>query len=952
MRKLHYGFNFGWLNCWRGKTLCVTFIFNTFLFSFLEFGVCVCVCVILPFFKKNMKAPARRSVSYVVEGSDEERAHRLGVNSLVIDPTVQLDTVNGDIATGGILYSAGRDGVVASWDLHVEHVREQQDTTTDDIDPMNGENTNEGDQWIFDQGFQQSAPKATCRAFSQTHTDWVNDIALCENGRFVVSASSDRTVKLWSTYEDDIFNNAHTIGWHTDYVKCLASAERAGWVASSGLDKRIKIWDIERCQATLTAHSGGDQADEVITIGHTATKASIYAMATNPSGTILATGSPDKVVRLWDPRSGKQVGKLTGHTDNIRALLISEDGSHILSGSSDSTIKYWSARAQRCLATYETHNDSVWSLFSDDPELRTFYAGSRDGLVTRTEVSGHGDMDTSDESECIGLFKEKSGVAKIAVLNDTYVWTATSSSDINRWLSIPSRESRQLLTRSTYNIEIPLSASAKLPPPQPVFHSQYAEPFLGSDNLTLYARSVMSIPISYHEDDEASDESIQPLRSVPDCVIKGKPGISTHLVLQNRRHVLAKDTNGEVSLWDVVKCAQVKNFGQRELDSVAQSMTKMNSFPAWCSVDTKIGAITVQLDGFTCFDCEMYADEIDLPETYEVREDQRINLGKWVLAHLFSEFLEKAAELHEKEEQRYEALDTPLSQGIHSVEPPPSQQHQQPRSPLNPVHPKSPVRNGNVPKPPLSAITTNIASSPFHPTSPGSPSNNNNNLFKGPFTAPPTTNPQQDYFSGAHHVSNTNNNNDSLPPHSPVQPPPPAALSHTPTSPTSSNFINKLKHLSVKAKISKGSSHDGNDGDKSTSSNHEIPNQYSTTGEDSTTGAGGTASASEGLKYKQMGESGRSSYTPPVLDDFPPLHIPRSTTIIIAEESAEASTGMDLYRGTVGTAGIDADLIAQSGPSWLLDYLYHNKIPNKDTVKLTFSLKPYAGSKLPQLPAG
>ena len=67
------------------------------------------------------------------------------------------------------------------------------------------------------------------------------------------------------------------------------------------------------------------------------------------------------------------------------------------------------------MATYETHNDSIWALFSDDPELRTFYAGSRDGLVTRTEVSGHGDMDTSDESECIGLFKEKSGVAKVTI---------------------------------------------------------------------------------------------------------------------------------------------------------------------------------------------------------------------------------------------------------------------------------------------------------------------------------------------------------------------------------------------------------------------------------------------------------------------------------------------------------------------------------------------------------
>ena len=202
-----------------------------------------------------------------------------------------------------------------------------------------------------------------------------------------------------------------------------------------------------------------------------------------------------------------------------------------------------------------------------------------------------------------------------------------------------------------------------------------------------------------------------------------------------------------------------------------------------------------------------------------------------MLAHLFSEFLGKAAELHEKEEQRYEALDTPLSQGIHSVEPPPPQQNQQPRSPLKAVQPKSPDRNNNVPKPPLSAITTNIDSSPFHPTSPGSPSSNNNNLFKGPFTAPPATSPQQDYFSGAHHVSNNSNINDPPPPHSPVQPPPPVALSNTPTSPTSSNFLNKLKHLSVKAKISKSSSgdelsHDGNDGDKSSLSNHEVIYSY------------------------------------------------------------------------------------------------------------------------------
>jgi WD repeat-containing protein 48 len=49
----------------------------------------------------------------------------------------------------------------------------------------------------------------------------------------------------------------------------------------------------------------------------------------------------------------------------------------------------------------------------------------------------------------------------------------------------------------------------------------------------------------------------------------------------------------------------------------------METFSNWCSVDTKIGAITVHLDEHTCFDCEMYADEANLSPDYEIREEQR-----------------------------------------------------------------------------------------------------------------------------------------------------------------------------------------------------------------------------------------------------------------------------------------------------------------------------------------
>lgn len=69
-----------------------------------------------------MKAATRRKVSYVVKLCNEEQTHCLGVNSLAID-TAHCDTTN----EGGVLYSAGRDGIVASWDLHLKFTKNVED---------------------------------------------------------------------------------------------------------------------------------------------------------------------------------------------------------------------------------------------------------------------------------------------------------------------------------------------------------------------------------------------------------------------------------------------------------------------------------------------------------------------------------------------------------------------------------------------------------------------------------------------------------------------------------------------------------------------------------------------------------------------------------------------------------------------------------------------------------
>jgi WD repeat-containing protein 48 len=55
-------------------------------------------------------------------------------------------------------------------------------------------------------------------------------------------------------------------------------------------------------------------------------KQSIYSIAINSTGSVLASGSSDKFIRVFDPRSGKRSFKLRGHQDNIRSVITNDDG--------------------------------------------------------------------------------------------------------------------------------------------------------------------------------------------------------------------------------------------------------------------------------------------------------------------------------------------------------------------------------------------------------------------------------------------------------------------------------------------------------------------------------------------------------------------------------------------------------------------------------------------------
>ena len=72
--------------------------------------------------------------------------------------------------------------------------------------------------------------------------------------------------------------------------------------------------------------------------GHTANVADV---ALNPNGHRAVSGGADKVVRVWDVVTGKEVQAFEGHTAAVASVAFSPDGTRVVSGGADKTIRLW-----------------------------------------------------------------------------------------------------------------------------------------------------------------------------------------------------------------------------------------------------------------------------------------------------------------------------------------------------------------------------------------------------------------------------------------------------------------------------------------------------------------------------------------------------------------------------------------------------------------------------------
>ncbi len=193
------------------------------------------------------------------------------------------------------------------------------------------------------------------------------DVALPSHDPHFIAYGGSENNDIRMRYSEDGDWRGQVEG-HTVAVTSLAFKPNSYLLASGSQDNTVRIWEVRdrdnlRHVRTLREHT--DDVDSV---------------AWSPDGRVLASASEDGTVRLWNPNNGINFAVLRGHTADVRSVAWSPDGRILASGSSDDTVRLWNPDTHGTRRVLRGHTRGVNSL-AFHPNGQTLASGSYDDTI-------------------------------------------------------------------------------------------------------------------------------------------------------------------------------------------------------------------------------------------------------------------------------------------------------------------------------------------------------------------------------------------------------------------------------------------------------------------------------------------------------------------------------------------------------------------------------------------
>jgi WD40 repeat protein len=161
----------------------------------------------------------------------------------------------------------------------------------------------------------------------------LRSVVLTGNGMSLITGSSDGLIRV---FDVESGNEQALLPGHAHSVDSLAISSDGTLLASASDDQTIRLWDTRKWKSVRVLR------------GH---ERAVTSLAFSPDGRILASGSGRKSdprypehsqrIRLWDVRSGEQIGAFSGDNANTSAVAFSPNGRRLVSAHDNTTLLVW-----------------------------------------------------------------------------------------------------------------------------------------------------------------------------------------------------------------------------------------------------------------------------------------------------------------------------------------------------------------------------------------------------------------------------------------------------------------------------------------------------------------------------------------------------------------------------------------------------------------------------------
>ena len=213
------------------------------------------------------------------------------------------------------------------------------------------------------------------------HNGDIIEIASTPNAKKLVSASSDKTINLYSLENHTLLYTYPII--HTKSITSLVIIDDET-AMTGGEDNRIIKWDLninndeaEQGKNEIKKYKifkENCHVDMVRTLNYSAKIKKL----------ISGGGKLDNFIKIWDYEKQTLIGEIEAHRQRINCILVSKNFKHFFTGGKDCTIKKWDINNKTLLHKMNGHTDEITFLLTTD--MKVVISGSADGDILLWEV--------------------------------------------------------------------------------------------------------------------------------------------------------------------------------------------------------------------------------------------------------------------------------------------------------------------------------------------------------------------------------------------------------------------------------------------------------------------------------------------------------------------------------------------------------------------------------------